>query len=206
MTTTLNVFGEVAEDSILVPDLAIGLRNNCQAGTWSLGDTPAGSKLHCSILKFSKYFGDLGSTTNTLWGQLFLVSEPGSNEDIPDNCVMVSYVKTRSLSDFNRLIIQLQSKGINPALGVFCPRYIKHSKGLADGTTANYYSLEWHWRDRSEDDNPIEKLSDCLEFSDKLIDCIGTSKMRCLDGLPASEVQALISQCQSSAKLLAEAK
>lgn len=188
---SLNVFGEINQDAILVPEIAIGLRNNCQSGAWTLGDMPAGNKLHCSILKFSKFFGDLGATKNTLWGQIWLVAEFGSSEDIPDNCVLVTYIKNRSLTDFNRLIITFQSKGINPAMGVFCPKYIKHSKGLADGTTATYYSLEWHWRDRTPDDNSIEKLSDCLH-GDKFIDCQGTSKMKCLDGLPASEIQQII--------------
>ncbi|NEQ35887.1 MAG: hypothetical protein F6K40_06135 [Okeania sp. SIO3I5] len=109
---------------------------------------------------------------------------------------MVSYIKTRSLDDFNRLIVQLQSKGVNPAIGVFCPKYIKHSKGLSDGSTANYYSLEWHWRERTEDDDSIEKLSDCLKFSDRLIDINSTSKMQCLDGLSAPEVQKIISASQ----------
>ncbi|NEQ35888.1 MAG: hypothetical protein F6K40_06140 [Okeania sp. SIO3I5] len=74
------VFGLPATNSILVPDLAIGIRNNCQSGCWTLGETPVGNKLHCSILKFSKFHGDLGSTSNKLWGQLFLVAEPGSSE------------------------------------------------------------------------------------------------------------------------------
>ena len=200
-----NVFGEVAENSILVPDLAIGLRNNCQGGVWTLGDSPAGGKLHCSILKFSKWFGDLGSTSNELWGQIFLVAEPGSSEDIPNNCVMVSYIKTRSLSDFNRLIVQLQSRGINPALGVFAPKYIKHSKSLQDEKTAVYYSLEWHWRERTEEDNSIEKLSECLQFSDHLIDCRGTAKMQCLDGLSAPEIQQILSVRQQE-KLLVGAE
>ncbi len=198
MTATLDtVFGTPAVDSILVPDLAIGLRNNCQSGSWTLGDTPAGAKLHCSILKFSKFFGDLGSTTNELWGQLWIVAEPGSSEDIPLECLMVSYIKTRSLGSFNELIAKLKGKKdkkgekINPAKGVFHPNYIKHSKGLPDGSTATYYSLEWHWRDRGENDNSIEKLSACLDHD--FLDINGTKKMRCLDGLSASEVQSIIS-------------
>ena len=192
MQTLNTVFGTPAKDSILVPNLAIGLRNNCQGGLWTLGESPVGNELHCSILKFSKYFGDLGNTNNTLWGQIWIVAESGSSSDIPNNCIMVSYIKTRSLSDFNRIIVQLQSKEINPAFGVFCPKYIKHSKGLPDGTTANYFSLEWNWRERTQKDNSLEKLSACLEHSDKLIDYEGTARMQCLDYLSATEIQTLI--------------
>ena len=187
------VFGTPAIDSIIIPDFALPLRNNCQNGQWALGDEPAGNKCSFSILKFSKFFGDLGHTTKTLWGQIWLVVESGSSEEIPDNVVLVSYIKTRSLGSFNQLIVRLQSKGINPATGVFCPKYIKHSKGLPDGSTANYYSLEWHWRERTDSDNPIQKLSDCLLHADSFVDPTGTANMKCLDGLTATEIQAVIS-------------
>ena len=119
--------------------------------------------------------------------------ESGSSEDIPDNVVLVSYIKTRSLGSFNQLIVRLQSKGINPATGVFCPKYIKHSKGLPDGSTANYYSLEWHWRERTDGDNTLEKLSNCLLHASSFVDPTGTAKMKCLDGLTAPQIQAVIS-------------
>ena len=187
------VFGTPAIDSIIIPDFALGLRNNCQNGQWALGDDPVGNKCQFSILKFSKFFGDLGATTKTLWGQIWLVVESGSSEDIPDNVVFVTYIKTRSLGSFNQLIVKLQSKGINPATRVFCPKYIKHAKGLPDGSTANYYSLEWHWRERTDEDNTIEKLSDCLLHADSFVDPTGTANMICLDGLGAGEIQAIIS-------------
>ena len=187
------VFGTPAVDSIIIPDFALGLRNNCQMGCWTLGDDPVGNKCEFSILKFSKLFGDLGNTTNALWGQIWLVVESGSSEDIPDNVVLVSYIKTRSLGSFTQLIVRLQSKRINPATGVFCPKYIKHSKGLPDGSTANYYSLEWHWRERTDNDKPIQKLSDCLLHSDSFVDPTGTANMVCLDGLTATEIQSIIS-------------
>ena len=60
------VFGTLAIDSIIIPEFALGLRNNCQMGCWTLGDEPVGNKCEFSILKFSKLFGDLGNTTNTL--------------------------------------------------------------------------------------------------------------------------------------------
>ena len=187
------VFGTPAIGSIIIPDVALGLRNNCQRGQWTLGDTPVGDECELSIIKFSKFFGGLGNTTNTLWGQIWLVAESGSSKKIPKNAVMVTYIKTRSLGSFNQIIVQLQSEGINPATGVFCPKYINHTKGLPDGSTASYYSLEWHWRERTDEDNPLEKLSDCLLHTDSLVDLTGTANMICLDGLGATEIQAIIS-------------
>lgn len=187
------VFGTPPIDSIIISDFALNLRANCQRGCWTLGDDPVGNKCEFSILKFSKLFGDLGATNKTLWGQIWLVVESGSCEDIPDNVVLVTYIKTRSLGSFNQLIVKLQSKGINPATGVFCPKYINHTKGLPDGSTANYYSLEWHWRERTDEDNTIGKLSDCLLHADSFVDPTGTANMVCLDGLKASEIQAIMS-------------
>lgn len=188
------VFGTPAIDAIQVPDLLpIPIRNDCGGGYWKSGDKMLGDEFQFSIIKFSKFFGGLGNTTNTLWGQIWLVAESGSSEKITKNTVMVTYIKTRSLGDFNRLIVQLQSEGINPATGVFCPKFIRHSKGLPDGSTATYYSLEWEWRNRTDKDNPVEKLSNCLIHSDKFVDLIGTANMVCLDGLEAGEIQAIIS-------------
>lgn len=197
MKTTLNVFGEVAVDSILVPEMAINLRNNCQSGMWTLGDDPVGNKLCCSILKFSKFFGTLGATTDTLWGQVWMVVEQGSSEEIPSNCVMCTYIKTRSLTSFNNLIVKLQAGGVNPALGIFKPEFIRHSGQKPDASgevkAITYYSLDWKWVERYETGHSIEKLSVCLDHIDRFVDPQGTAKMRCLDGLAASEVQAIIS-------------
>lgn len=40
---------------------------------------------------------------------------------------MVTYVKNRSLNDFNRLVASVQSRGVEPATGIFVPEFVKHS-------------------------------------------------------------------------------
>ncbi|MDJ0554372.1 MAG: hypothetical protein QNJ68_08035, partial [Microcoleaceae cyanobacterium MO_207.B10] len=112
-TTTLNIFGTKPQDAILVADNIPNLRCNCQEGQWKISDEALGNKLECSILKFSKYHGTLGQTTNTIWGQLFFVAEnSGSSSDIYRECLMVTYQKTRSLSSFLNLITKLQCQGV----------------------------------------------------------------------------------------------
>ena len=69
----ISVFGKVPEDAIVVPDFPIPAKNNCQAGKWIIGDEEYGSKLAMTILKFSKFFGDLGQAKQTLWGQIWFV-------------------------------------------------------------------------------------------------------------------------------------
>jgi hypothetical protein len=145
--STISVFGAKPENAILVPEMPIAVRNNCQSGQWAIGDTDYGSKCSMTILKFSKYFGNLGQTENALWGQLWFVAESG---DLPRGVVMVTYIKSRSLNDFNRLVTTIQAKGIEPATGIFIPEFSKHTGQKADDSGVvkpiNYYSLKWTWQ------------------------------------------------------------
>src|SRR4028119_953280 len=99
-----SVFGAKPPNALLVPEIPIAVRNNCQIGKWTIGDTEYGSKCSMTILKFSKFFGDLGKTSQSLWAQIWFVAESG---ELPKGVVMVTYIKTRSLNDFNRLVISV---------------------------------------------------------------------------------------------------
>lgn len=189
------VFGSKPKQALLVPEIPIAVRNNCQSGQWTIGDTDYGSKCSMTILKFSKFFGNLGQTSNTLWGQLWFVAESG---ELPLGVVMVTYVKSRSLSDFNRLVASVQARGIEPATGIFIPEFQKHSGQKPDESGVvkpiNYYSLKWHWQERT-DWSAIEQaaavLSDETNLS-RMIDLEGTRKMVCLDNLSPHETASLM--------------
>jgi hypothetical protein len=192
---TISVFGTKPENAIVVPELPISAKNNCQAGKWTIGDEEYGSKLAMTILKFSKFFGSLGQTKHTLWGQIWFVAEGG---ELPHDVVMVTYVKGRSLSDFNRLVASVQARGVEPAEGVFVPDFIKHSGQKPDENGVikpiNYYSLKWDWIERS-DWEMVEQaaivLSDPQNLS-RMIDLEGTREMVCLDNLPPAEIACLM--------------
>lgn len=192
---TISVFGTLPENAIIVPDLPIQAKNNCQSGKWTIGDEEYGSKIAMTVLKFSKFFGDLGQAKKTLWGQIWFVVEGG---ELPHNVVMVTYIKGRSLSDFTRLIASVQAKGVEPAEGVFVPDFIRHSGQKPDENGVikpiNYYSLKWDWMERS-DWEMVEQaaivLSDPQNLS-RMIDLEGTREMTCLDGLPPNEVAAVM--------------
>lgn len=194
----LNVFGTKPKNAILVADDIPNLRCNCQEGQWKLGDEALGNKLECSILKFSKWFGTLGQTKDTLWGQIFMIAEnSGTSPDIFRECLMVTYQKTRSLSSFLNLVTKLQCQGVEAAEGVFIASFLKHSGQKPDDTgivkPISYYSIEWSWRERAKEDNSIDQLCATLEDTDKFIDPQSTAKMQCLDGLPASQIQQIMS-------------
>ncbi|HLO52561.1 MAG TPA: hypothetical protein VK211_29450 [Kamptonema sp.] len=185
-----SVFGAKAADALLVPEIPIAVRNNCQSGQWCIGDTDYGSKCSMTILKFSKFFGSLGQTSNTLWGQLWFVNESG---ELPQGTVMVTYIKNRTLNDFNRLVASVQSRGIEPATGIFIPEFVKHSGQKPDDSGVvkpiNYYSLKWSWMERKDwavIDQAAAVLSDPSNLS-RMVDWDGTKAMQCLDNLSPQE-------------------
>jgi hypothetical protein len=192
---SISVFGTLPENAIIVPDLPIQAKNNCQSGKWTIGDEEYGSKVAMTVLKFSKFFGDLGQAKKTLWGQIWFVVDGG---ELPHKVVMVTYIKGRSLSDFTRLIASVQAKGVEPAEGVFVPDFIRHSGQKPDDNGVikpiNYYSLKWDWMERS-DWEMVEQaaivLSDQQNLS-RMVDLEGTREMVCLDNLPPNEVAALM--------------
>ena len=190
-----SVFGSKPTNALLVPEIPIAVRNNCQSGQWTIGDTDYGSKCSMTILKFSKFFGSLGQTSHTLWGQLWFVAESG---ELPQGVVMVTYIKNRSLNDFNRLVASVQSRGVEPATGIFIPEFVKHSGQKPDDSGVvkpiNYYSLKWSWNERKDwavIDQAAAVLSDSSNQS-RMIDLEGTRAMVCLDNLPAQQVACLM--------------
>lgn len=192
---TISVFGSKHKEAMLVPEMPIAVRNNCQSGKWMIGDEEYGSKCSMTIIKFSKFFGSLGQTNNTLWGQIWFVAESG---ELPQGVVLVTYIKSRSLSDFNRLVASVQSQGVEPAMGIFVPEFVRHSGQKPDENGVvkpiNYYSLKWSWVERS-DWSILEQaaavLADGANLS-RMIDLEGTRKMICLDNLSPHEVACLM--------------
>jgi len=197
----LSVFGSASDEEILVPDLPLNIRNNCQSGKWTIGDMEYGSKVSMTVLKFSKFFGSLGQTSNTIWGQVWFVAESG---ELPQNVVMVTYIKSRSLRDFNRLVASVQCRGVEPAEGIFIPEFTKHSGQKPDETGVfkpiNYYSLKWNWVERS-DWQMVEKAATLLAEpanQSRLIDLESTANMICLDNIPPHEIAKLMMAYQCS--------
>ncbi|WP_445246409.1 hypothetical protein [Microcoleus sp. OTE_8_concoct_300] len=189
-----SVFGSKPANALLVPEIPIAVRNNCQSGCWTIGDEEYGNKCSMTIIKFSKFFGNLGMTKQTLWAQLWFIAESGN---LPHGTVMLTYIKSRSLNDFNRLVVSVQSRGIEPATGIFTPSFVKHSGQKPDenGTlrSTNYYSLKWDWAERT-DFSIISQASAVLtdeKTRSNLYDFEGTREMICLDNHSREEIKAL---------------
>lgn len=181
------VFGAKEPNTIMVPRLPISVRNNCQSGAWFIGDKCYGQNVSMRIIKFQKYYGDLGMTQKTTWGQLWFVAESG---ELPKDVVMVTYIKTRSLDAFMRTITEVQARGIEPGIGVFIPKFVKHT-GQKDGQVTNYYSLDWEWEEKN-DIETLQRLSAVLldpESQALMIDFWGTRRMLRIDAMVPEELQ-----------------
>ena len=183
----LSVFGSKPKGSILVPTIPYNVRNDCQVGQWSDGQENLGDKLAMTIIAKFDWFGDLGSASNKDWWQLWFVAErEGTNVRVPFETVMVTYIKTESLGNLNKLITTMMADG-EPAEKVILPTFIKKSTTLDDGKQANYWAITWNYRERIANDTKLESLAAAVQ-ENTFIDSVGTAKM--MPGTYASLVAA----------------
>ena len=184
----INVFGIRPKNSIWLGDQPYALRNDCQAGQWKVGDSDfKGKQIEISIIKVSRFFGTIGKATNTFWLQVWFVPAPSCTA-LPSNTVCVTYLKTRSLSQFSQKVTELMSSG-EPAEGIFIAGFEKHSSDLG-----NYYSVRWDWRSREsqEEKQQLEAIAAFLQTEPVLIDLAATKNLVCTDHLSAAELTQLI--------------
>jgi hypothetical protein len=205
----LSVFGVKPDNAIIVPELPLNARNNCQSGKWTIGDDEYGSKIEMTILKFSKFFGSFRPNIKHYLGTNLVCSRIWR---VPQKCSHGYIYQSRSLRDFSRSIASVQSKGIEPAEGIFAPEFIKHSGQRPDETgivkPINYYSLKWNWNERS-DWSMVDKAAAVLEEQSNhslMVDLEGTANMVCIDHLPPHQVAKLMGADNEPEKMLMSAE
>lgn len=193
----ISVFGTRPKNSIWLGDQPYARRNDCAAGQWKVGDDDfRGKSLEISIIKVARFFGSLGKAKDTFWLQVWFVPAPGCAQ-LPPNTVCVTYLKTRSFSQFSQKITELLANG-EPAEGIFIGSFAKHSNDLG-----NYYSVVWDWRSRTspEEKEQLSAITDFLQSDPLLVDPVATRGMISTDSLSAAEITQLI-QSASVQKLL----
>ena len=184
----IKVFGTRPANSIWLGDQPYAIRNDCQSGQWKVGDDDfRGKSLEISIIKVARFFGSLGKATNTFWLQVWFVPAP-SCSSLPANTICLTYLKSRSLSQFSQKIAELMANG-EPAEGIFTGSFAKHSNDLG-----NYYSVVWDWRSRNttEEKEQLNAIADFLQSDPLLVDPVATRGMVALEGLSAAEITQLI--------------
>lgn len=192
------IFGTKPKDSIFLPLQPYTVRFNCQSGQMAVSDTEfLGAEAEISIIKVARFFGTLGRTSNVEWLQLFYIPAPDC-EALPQNTVCVSYLKTRSVSQFQQVVTRLLGEGTNPAEGIFKVGFQAHSNDYG-----SYYSVQFGWRKRkgSAEMRQLQMIADFVEGGPQLLDLNGTRRMVCIDGLDSAIAQRLMEQAQANPEL-----
>ena len=193
----LKVFGTRPKNSIWLGDQPYAVRNDCQTGQWKIGDDDfRGKEISISIIKVARFFGSLGKARDTFWLQVWFVPAPGCAQ-LPANTVCITYLKTRSFSQFSAKITELLGEQ-DPAEGIFTGSFAKHTNDLG-----NYYSVQWDWRSRTtpEEIDQLNVIADFLQSDPPLVDPVAARGMISTDGLSAAEITQLI-QSSAVAQLL----
>lgn len=198
-----SVFGTKPSDSIYLADLPYAVRWNCKSGGLFIGGyeednrrTKTKENIDISIIKASKFFGNLGNTNAELWLQIFFVPVP-SVTALPKNQVCVSYIKKQSINNLMATVAEAMESG-EPAAGIFTGSFQKQS-----GNNGVYYTVGFTWRQResAEEKKQLEMIDAFLTGSPTLIDLSGTRDMACIDGLSGSEIQQLVESAKTRAAL-----
>jgi len=162
---SISIFGKINKEQInhFTPPYAI--RNNCQIGQWTVGeDNLLGNELEISIIAMRNFYGSLGKTKGASWLQIWFVAAPSENK-IPSNTVCVTYVKTRTLSQLGQKAIEIMETE-DPGVGIFKTKFEKHT-----GEYGNYYSVNWDWRPRTDEEiSQLQLIADFLNTNPNLQD------------------------------------
>lgn len=193
--TNFSVFGTIKKDKInhFTPPYVV--RNNCQVGQWTVGDDILGNTLEIAVFSMASYYGNLGKTKGTNWLQVWFVGMP-HEEKLPKNTVCVTYLKGESLTNLGQKAITVMGNDVDPGFGVWSTKFEKKT-----GTYGNYYTVNFDWRPRKEDEmSQLELIADFMATNPLLID----------PNLPPTMVQltedANIEAAQQLIKLIEESK
>ena len=187
----ITVFGTRPKDSIFLPATPFAVRNDCAVANWKVGDDDMrGKTIEISIIKVAQYFGTLGKTKDAHWMQVWFVPAPGC-DNLPSNTVCVTYLKSRSISQFSQKITELMESG-EPALGIFTGSFEKHSNEYGV-----YYSVTWDWRERKTDaeKKQLEQIANFLNSQPQLVDL--STNLIPIDGMSPEEVELMIRSAKS---------
>lgn len=181
-----SIFGIKPKGAIFLPAQPFQIRYNCREGCLSLGeDDHLGKEAEISILKVSRYFGTIGMTADTEWLQIFYIGAPGC-EILPKDTVCCSYIKTRSLGQFQQVVTKLLANGQNPAKGIFSVSFVDHVSGQN-----RYKSVKFEYRDRTESEmDQLQAIGEFMTGNPRIVDI--RPGLQCLDSMSAEEVQFLL--------------
>lgn len=204
-----SVFGTKPIGAIYLGDLPYVVRFNCAGSGGGLfigGSEPenrrtsAKESVEISVIKASRYFGDLGQTKSEFWLQLWFVPAP-SCAALPKNQVCVSYLKKQSVNNLFSTVAEAMDSG-EPTAGIFVANFERQQ-----GALGVYYAIRFDWRERQGEVEllQLEQIEAFMAGDPRLLDHSGTRGMVRIDNLTTEEVELLTESAyqQAQQKLLA---
>ncbi len=199
---------------LIIPEMAVFLKNDCKEGKWMVGETDYGSRLEFLVVHFSRRVSEyMGG--RIAQGQVWLTPVAG---EVPMGIVYYTLIKNSrsgrsgSLKNFGCQVAIAQSQGYDPRELVWCPKFIKKSAAITneDGNTesASWYVIDWSWRECKPEeeailDNTVAILQD-PERMEMLFDMDLEATSICVDGMNQRQILALLNQTSSIALPAAE--
>ena len=196
-------------EGLVVPEMAVFLKNDCKSGCWAVGETEYGSKLEFLIVHFSRRVSEyMGG--RIAQGQVWLTPITG---DIPKGIVYYTLIKNSksgrsgSLKNLGCQLAIAQSQGYDPRELVWCAKFVKKSAAIADESgvvqNASWYVLDWSFRECSTEEEKILDNTVAIiqspEQMELLFDMDLEATSMCVDGMSQHEILALLNQTSSIA-------
>jgi hypothetical protein len=194
---------------LVIPEMAVFLKNDCKSGCWTVGETEYGSKLEFLAVHFSRRVSEyMGG--RIAQGQIWLTPVAG---EVPKGIVYYTLIKNSksgrsgSLKNFGCQIAIAQSQGYDPREVVWCPKFIKKSGAIADENgvvqNASWYVVDWSFRECNAEeekilDNTVAIIED-PERMEMLFDMDLEASSICVDGMNQKEILTLLNQTSSMA-------
>jgi hypothetical protein len=194
---------------LVIPEMAVFLKNDCKSGCWTVGETEYGSKLEFFVVHFSRRVSEyMGG--RIAQGQIWLTPIGG---DVPKGIVYYTLIKNSksgrsgSLKNFGCQLAIAQSQGYDPRELVWCPKFIKKSAAISDesGTVQNasWYVLDWSFREcNTEEEKTLDNTIAIIQSPDQmelLFDMDLEASSICVDGMNQKEILRLLNQTSSMA-------
>jgi hypothetical protein len=194
---------------LVIPEMAVFLKNDCKAGCWVVGETEYGSKLEFLLVRFSRRVSEyMGG--RIAQGQIWLTPVSG---EVPKGIVYYTLIKNSksgrsgSLKNLGCQVAIAQSQGYDPRELVWCAKFVKKSAAITDenGTVQNasWYVLDWSFRVCTAEeekvlDNTVAIIQDPNQM-ELLFDMDLEATSICVDGMNQKEILQLLNQTSSMA-------
>jgi len=192
---------------LVIPDMAVFLKNDCKEGKFMIGESDYGSKLEFLVVHFSRRVAEY-MDGRIAQGQVWLTPISG---EVPKGIVYYTLIKNSksgrsgSLKNFGCQVAIAQSQGYDPRELVWIPKFVKKSGAIADENgvmqNATWYVLDWAWREcNAEEENILENTVAIIQDSERmsmLFDMDLESTSICVDGMNQKQILELLNPASS---------